>query len=59
MTEFQNPKQSAFDPSAADLDIVIWNLFVIWCLLFVISGLFRFSALVLKRFQKSKSQEQR
>ena len=36
MTEIQNPKQLAFDPSVADLDIVIWNLFVIWCLLFVV-----------------------
>jgi len=32
MTEIQNPKQLAFDPPAADLDIVIWNLFVIWLL---------------------------
>jgi hypothetical protein len=39
MTEIQNPKQLAFDPPVADLDIVIWNLFVIWCLLFVIFGL--------------------
>ena len=39
ITEIQNPKQLAFDPPAADLDIVIWNLFVIWCLLFVIFGL--------------------
>jgi len=27
MTEIQNPKLLAFDPPAADLDIVIWNLF--------------------------------
>ena len=27
MTEIQNPKQMAFDPPQADLDIVIWNLF--------------------------------
>ena len=27
MTEIQNSKQSK-----SDLDIVIWNLFVIWCL---------------------------
>jgi len=39
MTEIQNPKQLAFDPPAADLDIVIWNLFDIWCLVFVIFGL--------------------
>jgi hypothetical protein len=26
MTEIQNPKQLAFDPPPADLDIVIWNL---------------------------------
>ena len=31
MTEIQNPKQLVFDPPP-DLDIVIWNLFVIWCL---------------------------
>jgi len=30
ITEIQNPKQLAFDPSPADLDIEIWNLFVIW-----------------------------
>ena len=36
MTEILNPKQLAFDSSAADLDIVIWNLFVIWCLIFSI-----------------------
>ena len=36
MTEIQNPKQLAFDLPVADLDIVIWNLFVIWCLLFVV-----------------------
>jgi hypothetical protein len=37
MTEFQNPKQLAFD-------IEIWNLFVIWCLLFPVYpdlGLYR------------------
>jgi len=39
MTEILNPKQLAYDSPAADLDIVIWNLFVIWCLLFVIFGL--------------------
>ena len=38
MTEIQNSNQSAFDP-IWDLDIEIWNLFVIWCLYFVISGL--------------------
>ena len=38
MTEIQNSKQLAFD-LIWDLDIVIWNLFVIWCLSFVISGL--------------------
>jgi hypothetical protein len=27
MTEIQNPKQLVFGPPAADLDIVIWNLF--------------------------------
>ncbi len=27
MTEIQNPKQLAFDPPQADLDIIIWNLF--------------------------------
>ena len=27
MTEIQNPKQFAFDPMPADLDIEIWNLF--------------------------------
>jgi len=27
MTKIQNPKQLAFDPPAADLDIVICNLF--------------------------------
>ena len=40
MTEIQNPQQLAFD-LICNLDIVIWNLFVIWCLLFVISGLSR------------------
>ena len=39
MTEIQNSKQLAFD-LIWDLDIVIWNLFVIWCLEFVISGLY-------------------
>ena len=43
MTEIQNPKQLAFDPPLAGLDIVIWNLFVVWCLYFVISGLPGFS----------------
>jgi len=38
MTEIQNSKQLAHG-LISDLDIVIWNLFVIWCLLFVISGL--------------------
>jgi hypothetical protein len=38
MTKIQNHKQLAFDPPLG-LDIVIWNLFVIWCLQFVISGL--------------------
>jgi hypothetical protein len=38
MTEIQNSKQSAFD-LIWNLDIVIWDLFVIWCLQFVISGL--------------------
>ena len=32
ITEIQIPKQLAFDPPPADLVIVIWNLFVIWCL---------------------------
>jgi hypothetical protein len=32
MTEIQNIKQVAFDPPPADLDIAVWNLFVIWCL---------------------------
>ena len=27
MTKIQNPKQLAFDPPLAGLDIVIWNLF--------------------------------
>jgi hypothetical protein len=31
MTEIQNLKQLAADLNC-DLDIVIWNLFVIWCL---------------------------
>jgi hypothetical protein len=30
MTEIQNPKQLAL-VSAVNLDIEIWNLFVIWC----------------------------
>ena len=38
ITEIQNSKQLVFD-LILDLDIVIWNLFVIWCLYFVISGL--------------------
>jgi hypothetical protein len=38
MTEIQNPKQLAIDLNW-DLVIVIWNLFEIWCLSFVISGL--------------------
>ena len=38
MTEIQNPNQLAFD-LIWDLDIEIWNLFEIWCLYFVISGL--------------------
>ena len=38
MTEIQNPKQLAFD-LIWDLDIEILNLFVIWCLQFIISGL--------------------
>ena len=38
MTEFQNSKQLVFD-LIWDLDIVSWNLFVIWCLLFVIFDL--------------------
>ncbi|MGD1972687.1 MAG: hypothetical protein PVG73_01360, partial [Desulfobacterales bacterium] len=36
ITEIQNLKQLAFD-FIEDLDIVFWNLFVIWCLSFVIS----------------------
>jgi len=32
MTKTQNSKQLPFDPLAAGLDIVIWNLFVIWYL---------------------------
>ena len=39
MTKIQNPKQLASD-LILDLDIEIWNLFVIWCLYFVVSGLF-------------------
>jgi hypothetical protein len=39
MTKIQNFKQLAFD-LIGDLDIVICYLFVIWCLQFVISGLF-------------------
>ena len=39
MTEIQISKQLAFDPPPANLDIVICNLFGIWCLYFVISGL--------------------
>ena len=35
MTKIQNSKQLAFD-FFGDLDIAIWNLFVIWCLCFVI-----------------------
>ena len=31
MTEIQNPNQLAFD-LILDLDIEIWNLFIIWCL---------------------------
>jgi hypothetical protein len=31
MIEVQNPKQLAFD-LICNLDIGIWNLFVIWCL---------------------------
>jgi len=38
ITEIQNTKQPTFD-LIWDLDIVIWDLFVFWCLLFVISGL--------------------
>jgi hypothetical protein len=38
MTEIQNPKQLAFE-LICDLDIVIWNLFVICDLLFF-SGFF-------------------
>ena len=38
MTEIQNPKQLVFDVIWV-LDIVIWNLFVIWCLYVDISGL--------------------
>ena len=52
MTEILNPKQLAFDSPAADLDIVIWNLFDIWCLLFVIFGLsvLAFAILILAHF---------
>ncbi len=32
MTEIQNTKQLAVGPLPADLNIVIWNLLVIWCL---------------------------
>ena len=46
MTEIQNTKQLAFD-RIWDLDIVIWNLFVIWCLSFVISGLSGFRSLLI------------
>jgi hypothetical protein len=45
MTKIQNPKQLAFDLILI-LDIVIWNLFVIWCLYFVISGLSGFRSLI-------------
>jgi hypothetical protein len=38
MTKIKNSKLLAFD-LIRHLDIEIWNLFVIWCLLFVISGL--------------------
>ena len=38
MTKIQNSKQLAFD-LIWDFDIEIWNLFVIWCLSFVISVL--------------------
>jgi hypothetical protein len=38
MTEIQNPKKLASDLIWV-LDIEIWNLFVIWCLYFVISGI--------------------
>jgi hypothetical protein len=38
MTEIQNSKQLVFD-LILELDIVIWNLFVIWCLQFVIFAL--------------------
>jgi len=31
ITEIQNSKQLVFD-LILDLDIVIWNLFVLWCL---------------------------
>jgi hypothetical protein len=52
MTEIQNStrlsssqaKQLAFD-LIGYLDISIWNLFVIWCLSFVISGLSGFRPL--------------
>ena len=37
MTEIQNIKQLDFD-FIRNLYIEIWNLFVIWCLKFVISG---------------------
>ena len=39
MTKIQNSKQLALD-LIWDFDIEIWNLFVIWCLYFVISGLY-------------------
>jgi hypothetical protein len=39
MTEIQNPKQLAFE-LICDLDIVIWNLFVICDLLFIFSDFF-------------------
>ena len=38
MTEVQNPKQLVFDVIGV-LDIGIWDLFVVWCLSFDISGL--------------------
>ena len=44
MTEIQNSKQLAFD-FIWDLDIEILNLFVIWCLKFVISYLTKFRSL--------------
>ena len=32
MAKIKNHKQLAFEPPAADLDIVNWNLLVDWCL---------------------------